>query len=96
MTIRPEGSDGCGLMKVLHLDVQDEDEDDGFWGDLGDFFGGVIDELGDFFEDLLGWLKEAARELWEEIRRGDAEVYRPDENRPLGPKNWGVNKQWRF
>ena len=98
ITLRPEGvlAEGRGFVQVLEIDIGDRDEDDGFWGAVGDFFGGIADAIGDFFGSLWEWLKKFAKEIWEQIKNRTAKLFLVDKDKDGVPDGAQVEKEFKF
>lgn len=67
-------ADGREVAELLQISNEDAEEDDGFWGSLGDFFEGLGDGIAEFFSDVWDWLKKLGKDIIEEIRRGTARI----------------------
>lgn len=98
ITFRPEARLGDSRDRIIILDLEliDDEEDDGFWSSIGDFFGGIVDAISDFFEDVWDWIKETAAEIWEEIKRGLAQIFPVDRDGDGVPDGVMIVKTFRF
>ena len=98
INMRPEIQlgDSRDRVIILDIDIEDEEEDDGFWSSIGDFFEGIVDAITDFFEDLWEWIKETASEIWEEIKRGLARIFPVDRDGDGVPDGVMIVKEFRF
>ncbi len=74
----------------------DDEGDAGFWGSIGDFFGGIVDAIGDFFDEVWEWLKKIGKEIWEEVKAGLAKIFVADEDGDGVPDVFWVQKEFRF
>jgi hypothetical protein len=81
LTLRPIfRQDRGSYVQIIKLKTEHKDEDEGFWSALGDFLTGVGEFLGDLFGTIWDWLKETAKDLFDEILRGDASARGVDED----------------
>lgn len=98
ITFRPEVQLGDIRDRIIILDLElvDDEEDDGFWDSIGDFFGGIVDAISDFFDEVWEWLKKIGKEIWEEVKAGLAKIFVTDEDGDGVPDAFWVQKEFRF
>ncbi|MCH8139521.1 MAG: hypothetical protein IH926_11345 [Proteobacteria bacterium] len=98
ITFRPEARFGDIRDRIIILDLElvDDEEDDGFWDSIGDFFGGIVDAISDFFDEVWEWLKKIGKEIWEEVKAGLAKIFVTDEDGDGVPDAFWVQKEFRF
>ena len=81
LNLRPVFSQTRGsFVRVIKLSLEDDEEDGGFWGVLGDVLTGAGKILGSIFGTIWDWLKETAKDLFDEIVKGEASARGIDED----------------